>query len=210
MDSFEKVVSEILWMQGLWVQTSVKVNLNAEEKVKINRPSSPRWELDVVAYSGRENLLYVVECKSYLDSRGVTFAGVTGTDKATAARYKLFTDEKLWKVVSNRLRLDFAERRCAPGLNIRLCLACGRIATQNDRIKLRDHFKERDWQLWDEDWLREHLNGMANAKYENQISYVVAKLLREKKAAPFQSNSTRPAIEASDHATDAFSSGETA
>src|SRR5215218_2466380 len=38
---------------------------------EIGRPSSPRWELDIVAYSGRDNLLLVLECKSRLDSQGV-------------------------------------------------------------------------------------------------------------------------------------------
>jgi hypothetical protein len=32
MDSFEQVVSEILWMQGYWIRTSVKVNLTAEDQ----------------------------------------------------------------------------------------------------------------------------------------------------------------------------------
>ena len=56
-------------MEGLWVRTSVKVEITKEEKRLIGRPSSPRWEIDIVAYSGRDNLLYAVECKSYLDSR---------------------------------------------------------------------------------------------------------------------------------------------
>jgi len=49
MDSFEQLISEILWMEGFWVQTSLKVNLTKAEKRQIGRPSSPRWELDVVA-----------------------------------------------------------------------------------------------------------------------------------------------------------------
>ena len=100
MDAFEQVVSEILWMKGLWIRTSVKVDLTPEDKKAIDRPTSPRWELDIVAYSGRDNLLFVVECKSYLNSRGVTIAGLSGTDKATASRYKLFIDKKLREVVS--------------------------------------------------------------------------------------------------------------
>jgi len=64
MDAFEQVVSEILWMSGFWVRTSVKVELTKEEKRLIGRHSSPRWELDIVGYSGRENLLRVVEFKS--------------------------------------------------------------------------------------------------------------------------------------------------
>ena len=63
MDAFEQLVSEILWMDGYWVRTSVKVELTKKEKKAIGRPSSPRWELDIVAYSGRDNLLRVVECK---------------------------------------------------------------------------------------------------------------------------------------------------
>jgi hypothetical protein len=57
MDAFEQVVSEILWMKGLWVRTSVKVNLEPKDKETIGKPTSPRWELDIVAYSGRDNLL---------------------------------------------------------------------------------------------------------------------------------------------------------
>jgi hypothetical protein len=45
MDAFEQVVSEILWMDGYWVRTYVKVDLTKEEKVRIGRPSSPRCRL---------------------------------------------------------------------------------------------------------------------------------------------------------------------
>jgi hypothetical protein len=185
MDAFEQVVSEILWMKGFWVRTSVKVNLETEDKEAIGRPTSPRWELDIVAYSGRDNLLYVVECKSYLNSRGVTFAGLSGADAATAGRYKLFSDanDKLREVVFNRLRAQLTESGSCPPIptcNVRLCLACGRIAGKEDRNKLRAHFEARNWELWDEDWLREHLEKIANSKYENQVSHVVAKLLRDK------------------------------
>jgi len=68
MDSFEQVVATILGRNGYWVRTSVKVALTPDEKREIGRPSAPRWELDVVAYSGSRNELLVVECKSYLDS----------------------------------------------------------------------------------------------------------------------------------------------
>src|ERR1700719_1729521 len=85
MDAFEQVVSEILWMDGYWVRTSVKVDLTKEEKVSIGRPSSPRWELDIVGYRGRDNTLRVVECKSYLDSRGTRAASRFGPSTAATA-----------------------------------------------------------------------------------------------------------------------------
>src|ERR1700760_2918859 len=109
MDAFEQVVSEILWMTGYWVRTSVKVYLSKEEKVRIGRPSSPRWELDIVGYSGRDNILRVVECKSYLDSRGVVFRAFDGSDAKSAERYKLFSDDNFRAVVFNRLRIQLAD-----------------------------------------------------------------------------------------------------
>jgi len=108
MDAFEKLVAEILWAEGYWVRTSVRVNLTKEEKVRIGRRSSPRWELDVVGYRGRENVLQVIECKSYLDSRGVTLAALNDPDAAADSRFKLFVDDTLRGVVLNRLHTDLA------------------------------------------------------------------------------------------------------
>jgi len=178
MDAFEQVVSEILWMEGYWVRTSVKVDLTKEEKVRIGRPSSPRWELDIVGYSGRDNVLRVVECKSYLDSRGVVFRAFDGSDAKSAERYKLFSDDNLRSVVFDRLRIQLADcGACAPDAAVNLCLACGRIATTADRDGLHRHFAAKGWELWDERWLRDRLQKMAEGGYENQVSAVVAKLL---------------------------------
>src|ERR1700679_769857 len=122
MDSFEQVVAEILWMEGYWVRTSVKVELTKEEKRRIDRPSSPRWELDIVAYSGKQNLLRVVECKSYLDSRGVALRALDGTDEQLSSRFKLFGDDQLRNVVFNRLCKQFeASGACGPEPSVKLC-----------------------------------------------------------------------------------------
>lgn len=178
MDAFEQLVSEILWMEGYWVRTSVKVELTKEEKRQIGRASSPRWELDIVAYNGRDNLLKIVECKSYLDSRGVALRAFDGNDDEAAKRFKLFTDNRLRDVVFERLKLQFAESGvCRAGPEVRLCLACGRIASDADRAGLHKHFAERGWELWDETWLRKRLQLMSDQGYENQVSAVVAKLL---------------------------------
>jgi hypothetical protein len=178
MDAFEQLVSEILWMEGYWVRTSVKVEITKEEKRQIGRHSSPRWELDIVAYSGRDNVLRAVECKSFLDSRGVLLRGFDGSDPKTAERYKLFVDPVLRDVVFKRLRLQFAQSGACPSdAKVQLCLACGRIASDADRIGMHALFKSQGWELWDEPWLRERLATMARKGYENQVSAVVAKLL---------------------------------
>jgi hypothetical protein len=178
MDSFEQVVAEILWAKGFWVRTSVKVNLTKAEKVKIERGSSPRWELDVVAFNARDNVLNVVECKSYLDSPGVQTAGFVVGTKA-AARFKLFNDAKLRETIFTRLATDFVSSGlCRPGPTVRLCLACGNIQKRS-RPEIERRFEEEGWILWDERWLREELKklGQKESAYENQIASVVAKLI---------------------------------
>jgi hypothetical protein len=182
MDAFEQLVSKMLWIDGLWVQTSVKVELTKEEKKKVGKPSMPRPELDIVAYSGRDNILRVVECKSYLDSPGVASKGLDGSGHKDANRYKLFSDDNLRQVVFNRLREQFTKSGlCAPNPEVRLYLACAHIRSDVDRQELRKISSIRDWELLDEDWLREHLDRMSKQGYENEVSYVVAKLLHDKR-----------------------------
>ncbi len=178
MDAFEQLVSEILWMEGYWVRTSVKVALTKPEKVAIGRPSCPRWELDIVAYSGGENLLRVIECKSFLDSRGVGIASFVNPTPTEASRYKLFNEEGLRAVVLNRLAEQFVESgACASKPLVRLGLACGKISSDDDRKAIRRHFEAQDWDLLDEPWLRTRLKRLSDGGYENQVSAVVAKLL---------------------------------
>src|SRR5690242_3655348 len=148
MDAFEQLVSEILWMEGYWVRPSFKVELTKEEKRRIGRHSAPRWELDIIAYHARKNTLHVVECKSYLDSVGVPAAAFTDKDSETAHRYKLFNEPILRKVVFERLSKQLVEiGACRKNPRIQLALACGKIKSQADRVKIRAHFKKKGWAL---------------------------------------------------------------
>ena len=184
MDAFERVISEILWREGYWVQRSFKVELTKDEKVAIGRPSSPRWELDIVAYSGRRNELLVVECKSYLDSFGVQFRAFDHTDGTLTDRFKLFNDAKLRDIVRERLRLQLFEA----GLigehpSVRLVLVCGKIVREKDRKLLREHFRKNNWLLWDDEWLTDKLQAMSQGGYENSVVAVVSKLLLRGRAS---------------------------
>ena len=49
---------------------------------------------------GRDNLLQVIECKSYLNSRGVTVAALNDPAAAADSRFKLFVDDALRGVIS--------------------------------------------------------------------------------------------------------------
>lgn len=182
MDSFETLVGSLLEKDGFWVRTSVKVELTAEEKRKIGRPSSPRWELDLVAYKAKSNELLVVECKSFLDSSGVRACGLDGTDAKKAKHYKLFNDNVLRKTVLGRLKKQFVSTgSCSSSPSVKLCLAAGKVASETDRGKIKNLFKRKGWDFYDDKWLKDKLLSVSKSGYENEVASVVAKiLLREK------------------------------
>ena len=114
----------------------------------------------------------------YLDSRGVALRAFDGSDQEFAKRFKLFGERQLRNVVFKRLCKQFTESgacRAEPG--VKLCLACGRIASDTDRAGLRRHFAAKGWELLDEEWLLNRLKTMSESGYENQVSAVMAKLL---------------------------------
>ena len=113
MDAFEQLAADIFWNEGYWVRTSVKVELTRDEKIRIGRHSSPRWEIDLIADRATTNELLALECKSYLDSGGVHAAHFNPGHKL-AHRYKLFHDPLLRDTVLERLRLQCIERGLCP------------------------------------------------------------------------------------------------
>ena len=178
LNSFEGLVATIAATEGYWVRTSLKVNLTKEEKRQIGLPTSPRWELDVVGYKGATNKLLVIECKSYLDSTGIKVENLTDHESKSAKRYKLFTRAGLSDVVFSRLSIQLYESGlCRKNPEIQLCLAAGKISTDEDRIKLREYFDERGWLLWDDQWIKAHLEELAKTAYEDEPSIITAKML---------------------------------
>jgi hypothetical protein len=60
---------------------------------------------------------------------------------------------------------------------VHLCLAAGHIATENDREKLRAHFAQHQWRLFDEEWILERLAKVSKSGYENDVATIVTKLI---------------------------------
>lgn len=182
MDAFEGLISMLLRHDGYWTTPSFKVDLTKEEKRRIRRASSPRWELDVVAYKGSTNEVLAVECKSFLDSTGVIFRNGTFEPER---RYKLFTDDVLRSVVLERIAKQLQDTgACAPSPRVRLCLAAGKIARKSDRNGLLQHFASKGWLLFDLCWVRERLLKASQRGYENDVAFVVSKLLLRSDGAP--------------------------
>lgn len=176
MDSFEQVVASVLQRQGYWTQTSVKVDLSKAEKVRIGRHSSPRWELDVVAYRGLTNELLVVECKSFLDSRGVSTKVFADGNPNSDKRYKLFTEPVLRRTVLACLRRQYvAQGFCARRPSVKLGLAAGRV--YGDEARLKAAFRRRGWLYWGPQDLKRQISALRDSHYENSVAAVVAKML---------------------------------
>lgn len=185
MDAFEFLVGSLLRKEGYWVDTSYMVELTKSEKVAIRRPSSPRWEVDLVAYKGRDNHALAIECKSYLDSPGVRYAGLSGRDPKDAKRYKLFNDQVLRKTVLGRLSKQLvAAGASAKSPKITLCLATGKIASATDRDKIRHLFEKKKWQLFDDEWIRNRLEQCVNDGYQNNVAVVATKILGRNRSVP--------------------------
>lgn len=148
MDAFERVVAQVLNHQGYWTRTEFKVELTRDEKREIGRPSSPRWELDVVAYSPRKNSILAVECKSFLDSAGVAL-GDFDVSKSRSKRFKLFVEPKTREVVFRRLILQLESLGlCRSNPKVKLALAAGKIV-QGAEDSLNKLAREQGFELYD-------------------------------------------------------------
>lgn len=165
----------LLRHNGYWTTPSFKVELTKAEKRKIGRFSTPRWEIDLVAYCGKTNEVLAIECKSFLDSRGVVFrSGQFEPPK----RYKMFTDADLRKVVLKRLRKQLVKTgACPKNPRIRLCLAVGKMAKGTDQEAMKKLFDAKGWRLFDDTWICGQLITASKKGYENDIAFIVSKLL---------------------------------
>ena len=181
MNSFESVISSILQSDGYWTQTNYKVDLSPEQKAEIGRPTTPRWDLDVIAYQPGSNTLLVVECKSFLDSGGVSFRGFDPETGGTS-RYKLFNDQVLRRVITEQFVCQLERKNLIfKNPTLQLCLAAGNIQ-DSSKEPIQSHFDKMGWRLLDIKWILKRLDGIATAGYDDSTVSIVAKLLARRSA----------------------------
>ncbi|QBB72064.1 hypothetical protein ELE36_17765 [Pseudolysobacter antarcticus] len=161
---------------GYWTSTNVKVNLSPDEKRAIGRPTTPRWDIDLVAYRPKSKELLAVECKSLLDSTGVVFRKDAFDSPKT---YKLFSEAQTREVVLNSLANQFHEAGLTQSIaKPTLCMAAAHIAKKTDRPAMQQYFKKNGWRLFDEQWIKTKLHEIGSHGYQDDLAYFVAKLLR--------------------------------
>lgn len=174
MDAFEQLVSELYWNDGWWTQTSYKVNLTKEDKIAINRPSCPRWEIDVVAYNANLNELRAIECKSYFDSYGVNLPELQPA--SSSSNYKLFREENTREVVLRRLKHDMVSAGLIrQDTKVVLGLVAGKTRPSHQE-GIQSMFQENQWIFHDLDWLKSSLTRWSEHSYSNNVAAIVAKI----------------------------------
>jgi hypothetical protein len=174
MDAFESIVATILEADGAWVRQSVRVQLQPAKKQK---KAAPRTELDVVAFWPASNELWIVECKSFLNSKGVRSRALTDATHKGAKRYKLFHDDAYLAAVTEALLDQLKLTMLKP--RMQLCLAAAKIYGQ-EAIPLRKHFKSKGWRLLGPPWLRKKIRSLAESDYHDDVATMVGKVLRPK------------------------------
>ncbi len=178
MSVFEDIVSLFLQGKGYWVRQSVKVNISKEDKKYIGTFSMPRPEIDLVALSVRDNELLLVEAKSFLDSPGVRFSGVSGKDPKDAEHYKLFTKKKLREVVTRQLREEYLNRGLIKqDTKINYALAAGHIYW-GDEPKIVEYFSRQGWKLFTPKQIKEEISQLSQKGWEDNLVTMTAKLIR--------------------------------
>jgi hypothetical protein len=182
MDAFEQVIANVLANERFWVMRGYKVELTKAEKVLIGRWSAPRWEIDIVAYSPGLKLCYAMECKSYLDSRGVQYLGMQ-SGATNAKRYKLFNEPVLRKTVLKRLKMQLVKKGMVTrDTGIRLGLAAGKVSSAKDDGEIAKWFAKERWLYWSPATIRGKLVDMCDNGYSDDVSLVTAKLIERGRA----------------------------
>lgn len=195
MDYFEGLVKTLLEYEGYWVRQSFKVELTKQEKRDIGKHSIPRPEIDLLALNHKENRIFALEVKSFLDSGGVRIDELLLEHEIPTGRYKLFTCSNFRNIVMARLKQDLIKQGMANEETIiALGLAAGKVyqARTND---LKNLFLSRGWFFWSPEDIREKVSSLAEKDYENEPSIITAKILMRSPIVNSANGMERPLLE---------------
>lgn len=182
MDAFETIVATLVRRKGYWATVNLKIDLKElltdSERAEAELSSCRRWEFDIVAFKATTNEVLVIECKSFLNSKGVRMADGKLQRETT---YKLFNSKKKRDGVLKALGSHLLQNdMCRESPKIRLVLAAGKIQDRSRR-SVGEYAKSGGWELWNEQYIHKMLSEAATDRYENDVAILTAKLLRQKR-----------------------------
>jgi len=151
IEKFENIVATLLEEEGFWVRRGFKVNVSLEEKKQIGKQSSPRPEIDMLAFHLGRNEVLALDVKAYLDSPGAKLAQLQEVHEVPAGRFKLFTSERYRQIVLSRLKQDLVALGMANAeTSVKLGMVAGKV-NQGQSEAIREHMSERQWLFWSPD-----------------------------------------------------------
>jgi hypothetical protein len=122
--------------------------------------------------------LLLVECKSFLDSRGVMLAGFEVGPNFAKDVYKLFNRPQLRTIVIRavvrQLRSDGLI--VGPRPKVMLALVAGKVYAQ-DEDALRRLFRKHRWLFIGPSEVAERIRRFATRGYEDDVATIVTKIL---------------------------------
>ncbi|HRS37771.1 MAG TPA: hypothetical protein P5292_01210 [Bacteroidia bacterium] len=177
MDAFEQIIGQLLVEEKYWVRHSVKIDLTPEEKRYINKPSTPRPEIDIVAYNTTTDTIYLLEVKSYLDSPGVVSEHVAIEQDEQSGRYKLLTAMNYRTTLAKRLHADWCKSgHIRKSTRISFGLIAGKVY-RNRELELRRYFQKQGWLFWGPSEIKSRILRLSQKGYENNTVTIAAKIL---------------------------------
>ncbi len=203
MEAFESLCERVLREAGYWVIPGIYIELDRKTKESLDeeiaakyagRPifkNFPRTQLDLVAYKPARHELLIIECKSYLDSKGVSVkdfpfssrrvTAAPNDQKAVAGfkRYKLFQHPEYLDAVSKQLiknltALSMLNPGCVP--RTKLVLFSGKVADKST-IPIRKQFAIHGLKFVSPQVIIRGLIRLRKLGYHNDPIVMTAKLL---------------------------------
>lgn len=177
MNAFETIAGQLLSENGYWVRHSVKVDLSKEVRRSIGKPSMPRPEIDIAAYSVRDNQLFLVEVKSFFDSPGVDLRHLKANNDIPAGRYKLITSERYRRVVTEALVADWVRKGIIRSdTKVSYALLAGKVYRQQEQ-EVHFYLAAMGWEFWGPSWVRDNLDVLIEKGYEDNVVTIVTKIM---------------------------------
>lgn len=177
MNAFEQIIAKLLEEDGYWVRSSVKINLTKQEKVNLGKPSLPRPEVDIVAYSISENIIFLLEVKSFFDSNGVYYEHVANDNEVRDGKYKLLTSHQYRDILVHRLKEDWVRSGI---INDKTAVSFGLIAGKIHKNKDEDfenYFKDKGWFFWGPKDVKDKVVKLSQKGYEDDMMVITSKIL---------------------------------
>jgi len=178
MDSFEILVGKLFEVEGYWLTYNYRINLSREDKKRLGKSTMPRPEIDILAYKPSINQLLIIECKSYLDSTGVSINAFRAVKKMKGPKsIRVFSDNVFKTLIVKRLITQMmTDGLLSKVPKVKIGLICGKMKP-SEKGDVEELFRKNDWLLWTPQVVSKKIRALALRGHENHLATYIVKIL---------------------------------